>query len=434
MPNEATANPTSDEQKVDNFVGPNLQTTLQSEPIVDIEEKEKEIKRKKRKFIATVVIGGICCLIFILIPVGIKIYKTYFLKTKPIVQEINEENKTPQIPTVIDVSKLVQLNSDLLKVTLEFLQQAKLTESSDEANQIKKLEIAFDKQDGQEKITEENLKEGYIFRISTFTTSQRRLEEVTQVKKTSFVAKCPNTAIFSDTEGITINSIKGFTFEIQNCGADYKLAYILKSGIIYEFAQIYKGDVGYRQVYKAATDDILLSLKFYPDKMVDTGPLESFTNPGGGFSFKYPKAFKADCCDISALVSNRALLITLGDPETLVDRNNFDGFAVLMDGYSEGGTNAYLDRQRKTLIDDYIVVKGEAPILRETSIKVGNKDALLLRGYTWNGNNLIYVPIISDYNSGNVLIVSIKNISGESFDLKMNEILKSFEFVEKNTN
>ncbi|MBU0535105.1 MAG: hypothetical protein ABIJ82_03410 [Patescibacteria group bacterium] len=433
MPDEATVNPISDDQQAVNPVVPNLQTTPQSEPIVDIEEKEKEIKRKKRKFIATVVIGGLCCLIFILIPVGIKIYKTYFLKTKPIVQEINEENKTPQIPTVIDVSKLVQLNSDLLKISLEYLQQANVAESYDEANQIKKLEIAFDKQDGQEKITEENLKEGYIFRVSAFTTSQRTLQEATQVKKGAFTTKCPDTAIFSGTEGITINSIDGFTFDIQNCGADYKLAYILKSGVIYEFAQIYKGDVGYRQVYKAATDNILLSVKFYPDK-VDTGPLETFTSPDRDFSFKYPKTFKADCCDTPALVSGKAALITLGDPKTLVDRNNFDGFAVLMDRYSEGGTDAYLNKQRKTLIDDYIVVKGEAPTLRETSIKVGNKDALLLKGYTWNGNSLIYVPIISDYNSGKVLIISIKNISGDSFDLKMNEILKSFEFVEKSTN
>lgn len=433
MPDEVALNPVSNEQEVVNSVIPTTQNPTQSEPIIDIAKREKENKRKKRKFIITSVIGGLFCLIFVLIPVGIKLYKIYFWKTKPIVQEIPEENQIPQIPTVIDVSKLVQLNSDPLKVTLEYLQQAKLSESSDEANQIKKLEIAFDKQDGQEKITEENLKEGYIFRLSEFTTSQRTLREATEVKKGAFATKCPDTAIFSGTEDITINSINGFTFDIQNCGADYILAYILKSGVVYEFAQIYKGDVGYRQVYKAATDDILSSLRFYPDK-IDTGPLESFTSPGWGFSFKYPKTFKTDCCDISALVSNRAVLITLGDPETLVDRNNFDGFAVQMDRYEEGGTDAYLDRQRKTLIDDYIVVKGEVPTLRETSIKVGNKDALLLKGYTWNGNSLIYVPIISDYNSGKVLIISIKNISGESFDLKMNEILKSFEFVEKNTN
>lgn len=429
MPDETAQNPDSNEQNKVNPVVLNSSETPFFEPIINIEEKEKQNKRKKRKFIATLVIGGIICLILALVPVGIKIFKTYFLKVKPIVQDINEEDKTPKIPTVIDVSKLVQLNSDLLKVSIEYLQQANVSESYDEANQIKKLEIAFDKLDGQEKVTEQNLKEGYIFRISAFTTYQRNLAEVTQVKREAFTAKCPSSATFSDTDEITVNSLKGSTFEISNCGADYKLSYVLKSGVTYEFVQIYKGDVGYRQVYRAATDDILLSVKFYQEK-VDIGPLETFSSPTWGFSFKYPTAFSSNCCDIPALVSSRATnLITLGDPKTLVTRTSFDGFAVLMDRYSEGGTNAYLDTQRKTLIDDYIVVKGEAPTLSETSIKVGNKDALLFKGYTWIGDNLIYVPIIDNDNSGRVLIISIKNISGDSFNSTMDEILKSFKFV-----
>ena len=428
MPDEITLNPVSAEQKdVANPVSENPHTPLDLTPIVDIEVREKEIGKKKKRFTATLIIGGILCVFLASIPLSINIYKTYFVKVKPIVQEIPDENKKPPVPTVLDATKSVQLNSDLLRVSLEYLQQAKLSESSDETNQLKKLEIAFDKQDGQEKITEENLKEGYILRISDFVPSQRTLAQVTQVKKDAFVTKCPSTATFSATGDTTIKSLKGLTFDIQNCGADYKVSYVLKSGVIYEFAQIYKGDVGYRQVYRAATDDIMLSLRFYPDA-VDIGPLETFSSPANDFTFKYPITFKSNCCDISALASNKPTLVTLGDPATLIDRNNFDGFAVQMDNYREGGTNAYLDKQRKTLIDDYIVVKGEAPTLHETSIKVGDKDAILMKGYAWNGNNIVYVPIITDNNSGKVLIISIKNISGESFDLKMNEVLKSFTF------
>jgi hypothetical protein len=405
----------------------NTQNTDEIPVIVNVEERQKEIKRKKRKFMATLIIGGIVCLFLASVPVAINIYKTYFLKVKPIVQEIPDENKKPQIPTVIDVSKLVQLNSDLLKISLEYLQQATLNESSDSVNQLKKLEIAFDKQDGQEKITEENLREGYIFRVTAFTPSERVLLDAAEVKKKAFITKCPSTAIFTKTSEVYVNSIKGFGFDIQNCGADYKLSYIPKSSVIYEFAQIYRGDVGYRQVYKAATNDILLSVRFYPD-IADTSPSETFTSLDKAFSFKYPKTFKSDCCTISALASFKPVLITLGDSTNLIDKNNFDGFAVQMDDYRSGGTDAYLDTQRKTLIDDYIVVKGEAPTLSETSIKVGDKDAVLLKGYAWNGNDVIYVPLIKDYNSGRVLIISVKNISGEDFDLKMDEILKSFVF------
>jgi hypothetical protein len=432
MPDEIAQNPDSEKQNAGNPVTPDLFETTSTETIINIEEREKQNRRKKKKFISTLIIGGALCLFFVLIPVGITFYKTYFIKAKPIVQNIDDEDKTPKIPTVIDVSKLTLLNSDLLKISLEYLQQASIYESYDQANQIKKLEIAFDKLDGQEKVTEQNLREGYIFRVSAFTTSQRNLTEVTQVKREAFIAKCPGSATFSNTSETTVNSLKGSTFEISNCGADYKLTYVLNSGVTYEFAQIYKGDVGYRQVYRAATDDILLSVKFYQEK-VEMGPLETYSSPNWSFSFKYPVSFSSNCCDIPALVSSKSQsLITLGDSTSLVNRTNFDGFAVLMDRYDEGGTDAYLNTQRKTLIDDYIVVKGEAPTLSETTIKVGDKDALLLKGYTWNGNNLIYVPIKENENSGKVLIISIKNISGDSFGLKMDEILKSFKFVEKN--
>lgn len=434
MPDEAPINPIPEEPKVVEPipavtpVSTITETSPQSEPIVDIQEREKEIKRKKKKFIRLVIIGLIACLILALIPVGINFYKTYFLKSKPVVQDVPDENKGPVIPEVIDVSKMIQYNSDLLKISLEYSQAATLSEIPDNINKIQKIEIAYDKQDGQEKITETNLKEGYLFRASTFVTTQRDLDGIVEVKKAAMVSKCPKTSLFSNPSEVTINGFAGVSFEVTNCGADYKLTYVVKSGLNYEFAQIYKGDVGYRQVYRAATDDILTSVRFYPDESTK-GPLETFT-ASDGFSFKYPKTYKSDCCDMPTPVSNDAAkIVTLGDPQTLVDRGNFDGFGIFFDHFDEG-FDAYLNKIRKTMVDDYIVVKGQAPTLSETSIKVDGKDATLLKGYTWSGNDLIYLNLSSD-TSGNVLIIEIKNISGDKFETTMNEVLKSFVFVEK---
>jgi len=395
------------------------------ESIIDIKQKEKEIQKKKRRFILFSAIGVIFLIILISIPIAINLYKRS-IKNKPIVQQIPEQPKIN--PDDITVENKVQYSSNNLGITLDYLSRAKLVELPDGNSQIKKLQIIFAKQEDQTNVTVETLQEGYIFQVSTFLTTQRVLDEVAQVKKDGFTATCPKTATLSDISGTTLDGIEGRTFEVTNCGADYKVTYVVKNGVNYEFAQIFKGDIGYRQVYRAETEDILTSIKFYPDN-INAGPLETFRSEVYGFQFKHPK-FKSDCCDLTGPISSEAeKLIVLADPETFIDAGNFDGLGVFVDQiYGTRDLNAYVDIQKKTLIDDYIVVKGEAPKLEVKNLKVGTKDGIMLHGYSWRGNDLIYVDISTSENNKIILIISIKNSAGKSFERKVDEILKSFEY------
>jgi len=409
--------------------------TSNIETIVDIKQKEVEIQKKKRRFKLILIISIITLLTLISIPIAINIYKRYFIKNEPIVQKIEDEEKKINVED-ITVEKKVQHNSDTLYISLEYLDNAKLSESTDANNQIKKLVVTYEKQidltQGQTgvptEITPDTLKEGYIFQVSTFTTSLRTLDEIVQVKKDAFIAKCPKTATLSDITDTTIDGVEGKTFEVTNCGTDYKVAYVVKGALNYEFAQIFKGDIGYKQVYKAETEDILNSVKFYPDK-TDEGPLETFRSEENGFQFKHPK-FSSECCDLTGPVSERSTkLVILGDPLTFVNKDNFDGIGIFIDKtYEQIDFNGYLDIQKRTLIDDYIVVKGEAPKLEEKILKIGNRDGVMLKGYSWRGNDLIYVDISRESISRIILVISIKNLSGVSFEKKVNEIFKSFEY------
>jgi len=421
MPDEIPQNPDISATK-------NQNSTQEIPAIVDIQERERLYKIKKRNFVFKLLVFGPILILLLLSPFAIRFYKEHFVRNRPVVQEVPPEDTGPKIPENIDVSKRTQYNSDLLKLSVEYPQVAKLTTNPPlEGDQIKELEIAFEKQNGQETITEENLKEGYILRISAFTIVQRTLSQEVLVKKDFFKTKCPESATISDVSKTTFNSLPAETFEINNCGADYKLTYLQKWGLLYEFAQIYKGDIGYRQVYRAATDDIMTSVKFYPE--ADTGPLETFTNKNPTFSFKYPKGFLSDCCEMSYPILDKAIkVVVFGDPENFIDKVNYDGIGVFIGTFSEGGYDNYLNNQRKALIDDYVVVRGEVPTLEETSIMVGDRNATLLHGYTWNGNDLVYVHLVNNINSGKSLIISIKNTSGESFKAKTDEILKSFVF------
>jgi len=59
---------------------------------------------------------------------------------------------------------------------------------------------------------------------------------------------------------------------------------------------------------------------------------------------------------------------------------------------------------------------------------VGNRKGTMLKGYSWRGNDLIYVELFGEKLSDYALVISIKNISGDSFDNVVTEILKSFRF------
>ncbi|NMB91357.1 hypothetical protein GYA37_00755 [candidate division WWE3 bacterium] len=407
---------------------PNTKSNVES--VIDIEKKEMEIKKKKKrfKFILTVLIISI--LLLTLVPIVVNFYKRSYIKNKPIVQTIEEEDKKIKVED-IQVEKKIQHNSDSLSISLEYLDKAKLLESAEGDGQIKKLEIIYEKQpssDTSASVTEDNLKEGYIFKVSTFITTQRELDEIVQVKKDAFTIKCPQTATLSDINETTIDGIEGRTFEVTNCGSDYKLTYIVKGTLNYEFAQVVKGDIGYKQVYKAETEDILSSLKFYLDK-TDRGPLETFISTPYGFQFEHPK-FSLECCEISNPASKNAeKIVVLGDTSTFIDKNNFDGIGIFVDKSYDEDFNTYMEVQKKTLVDDYIVVKGEAPKLEEKSLKVGDKNGLMLKGYSWRGEDLIYVNISPGSSRNIVLVISIKNMSGVSFEKKVDEILKSFKYV-----
>ncbi len=393
--------------------------------VIDIKEKEKEILKKKRMFTLTIVLIIILIVSLLSAKAINSYYKAHFIKNEPVVEENNEEENVKNID--VESAQKTRYFSNDFKITLDHPREAVVNGTLDYETQMRKLEIAYDKQNGQEITTIENLKQGYILKISTFVTNNRNLDEITQVKKDSFVAECPNTATVFKTEETTVDGVDSRTFEVIDCNLDYKITYLVKDGINYEFAQMYKGDIGYKQFYKAQTEEIMNSLTFNVD-YVDMGPTETYTSEGLGFSFEHP-FFSSDCCKMAFPISEKSTkLLVLGDKDNFIDENNFDGFGIFVDSYRLDTFDTYLEQQEKTFIDDYIVVRGEVPTLEDISIKVGDRDAVLLKGYSWREYTMVYVDITKKEGQGRSLIISIKNTSGDSFEKKINEILKSFKF------
>ena len=397
--------------------------------VVDIEEAKKRIRKSKTRF--KIVFYTFLFSIFLLTfgdPI-IKFYRENFIKSEPAVVDEPEIPAPVEEPKIIDPESVVEYRNDELKLSFDRLYKTSLFENKEETNKTTKVEVIYDKNNPNKNLSVEELSEGYIFRVSVFPTVLRQIDEIAQVKKEAFVSSCPKAASLTETEISYIDGVEGRSFEVKNCGSDFKVTYVVKNGLNYEFSQIFKGDLGYRQAYKAETENIIDSIKFYPEEKPDLGPLETYQNETLGFSFDFPRSLNKDCCNASGPVSNRfTALISLGNSESYVDENNFDAITVYSDEKKDIDFYNYLENQKKLLVDDYIITRGESPKAEIREIMVGNRKGTMLKGYSWRGNDLIYVELFGEKLSDYALVISIKNISGDGFDNVVTEILKSFRF------
>ncbi len=397
------------------------------------QEKEKVVK-KKRTFFTLIAALLLAVVAFgLLLLSAFFIYQKYFAPTTPIIATPTVEQPAQQNPE-IPVEKVTQYKSDNLKLSLEYPNEAKLIDTWDTSGQTKKLEIFFSKDtsaiNNPAGIKDSEISEGYIFRISTFTTTIRNIDEISNVKKESIKSTCPETAEFADTYATQINGIDSRAFEVKNCNGDSTITYAPKFGVFYAFEQIYKGDLGYKQKQKAITQEILDSIRFYPEATAPVAPYEVYTNDTYKFSFEHPR-FDSSCCDLAGppIDTNTEKLVVLADKETFVSKTDFDGVAVYAYKLgNEGNYQDFLEKQKKTLVDDYIVVRGTQPKLQEIGIKVGDKNAVLLRGYSWRETDLVYADISGGTGGHYALIISIRNMTGDKFEQKVDRILSSFKF------
>lgn len=396
---------------------------------VDIEEAKEFIRKSKIRF--KIVFYTFLFSIFLIIfgnPI-IRFYKENFIKTEPAIVDEPDSPAPEEKPEIVDPESIVEYKNDELKLTLDRLYKTSLFENTEETDKNTKVEIIFDKNNPNKNLSVEDLSEGYIFRISVFPTALRQIDEIAQVKKEAFVSSCPKAASLTETEISYVNGVEGRSFEVKNCGSDFKVTYVVKNGLNYEFSQIFKGDLGYRQAYKAETENIMDSIKFYPDEIIDQGPLETYQNESLGFSFDFPRSLNKDCCNASGPVSNKiSLLFSAGDLETYVDENNFDAITVYSDEKGSVDFFTYLENQKKLLADDYVITRGETPKAEIREIMVGDRKATMLRGYSWRGNDLVYIELTGEKIYKYALVISVKNISGDSFENIVTEILRSFKF------
>jgi len=395
---------------------------LQPKADSGLAEEKKAVIAKKEQVFKKVVFGAKILLIAILIgAVSASIY--FYIRSK----SKSQYGETPPAPVVVPMEPTVtwkQYDSPIIKVKFKYSKEAKLFE---ETAFDKRVVVSYSqKNDETTAPTILNLKEGYMFMVSPLDLKGRTLDEIATVKREAFHADCPKETQISASLPTLVYNIDSRSFEVRNCNSDFKVTYVPRFGIFYEILQAYKGDIGYIQQYKSDTEEVLKTLEFYPEEKPPESKYKTFTSERYSFVFEYPKDMEQDCCDIpKPPAGDSEKIVVLGNK---VDNEKFNGIAV----YTVKRENkisflSFVDNQMQVLISDYKVARGTDPVIIEESIKVGPKKAIRLRGLSWKGNDLIYVDTensIGEY----FLVISLNNVSGESFENVLKPLLKSFKF------
>jgi hypothetical protein len=390
-------------------------------------KRQKDIQARKKRFNLIVRLVAILIVVGAIVGIVLNLKKQH---TPPPVTPIIVENPPEEIveekPVESTEDQWTLYKSEELKV---FVKYPKIAMMNDISNVYRKIEIVFQKDmDRKTVFDEKSLTEGYLFRISPLTLGIRNLDEIARIKMDSFRVKCPTTAQFSDISKTMVDTVDARTFAISNCDGDYVVTYVPRFGIYYEFVQFYKGNFGIRQQYRSATDEIMMNFRFFPEGHAEPeGPFKTYINDQFKFLFIHPN-MDTGCCSFAAPpLRNIKGVITIADKETFKDQNNFDGigfFSYTFDMQRES-LQSIVDGQKQVLIEDYKVVAGKDPETETTETKVGQYDALMLKGFSWRGDTLIYAKTPAN---NRLLIIMLKNITGTSFDEKVKSVLDTIEY------
>jgi hypothetical protein len=416
-----------DNELVVNPSAPEPQPTVDDRGLIELAQKRKaENARRKSEYRKIMSIVTILVLLIVGVLVGFYIYKSskktapsaYVIKPTPTAQPTKAE------PDPTRVTEWNIYKSDRIKVLIKKPIQTKVLEST---NPALRVDIVFDKKNPEPVSgSETELGEGYIFRVTPLEVGIRDINSITQIKMDSFKLNCPTTSVFSEAKDELIDTIKARGFEIRNCNGDYLVHYIPRFGIYYEIVQYSKGDFGYRQKYRAILDEMLIAFNFYPEATSPLGPFKTFIDEGNKILFIHPN-LDENCCELPKPPTNEAQkIVMLGNKATFKDSDHFDGLGVFL--LSTGrGYDQFVEEQKRLLIEDYKVVKGVDPTVSQLDLTVGGKyRAIRLKGYSWRGNDLIYAEIPGGWGN-RVLIFSVRNVSGASFEKTLTDILNTVQ-------
>ncbi|MBD3365987.1 hypothetical protein GF360_01440 [candidate division WWE3 bacterium] len=274
--------------------------------------------------------------------------------------------------------------------------------------------------------TEKDLTDGYIVKISAYENPGIDALVSAQRKREKFTLECPEITEVREIYSRNIDGAEAKSFEVINCPQNYVENFIGFGDDVLEITQIYRGDIGFKQSYRAQTDEIVRNFKLLRDPE-EAPEIASFESLEYQLSFIHP-VLNAKCCSVTApSIEGLEKVVVLADASETDEEGNVLNKLGIFAYPSKGKSfDLFLNEQKQALIQEFKIVEEENPTnLREEVVSVGGRDAYKLVNYAWWGD----IVFLEHPNANYFLVFVIPEDATEDFSAVVGEIFASFGFV-----
>lgn len=398
-----------------------LPNNTQIPPLPEI-SKQDIIEKKKKHFFALFKAAKFSIIILMILAFSFYLVRLLHVNTKDtyvsIPKETNQTTETEkQNPDGSSEAALFweRYENEQYKFSVEYPAKDNFLISSDK-DAATLITIIAEEALPKENPTGMKMLKGYIVTINPLSIAKKSLDDVINIKREWYVLNCPSTANISQVYGSEIDKLDARYFTASACNSDFVVYYTRTDEIFYEITQIYKGDLGYKQIFKNTSGEIVQRISIFRSGPPEPDPYIYYDNKVAGIGFSYPRVLNTTCCRVvDPPVQKIQILLTLSEG------SNESAAGLYIAHIGDMLFDDFLTDQKNILIEEYKIAKGYIPQGRENYFAVGNLQAVRLSNYSWKENDLIY---IKNPNNDKVLIVSKTGFSEET----LAQILKSLTF------
>jgi len=277
--------------------------------------------------------------------------------------------------------------------------------------------------------TDADLLDGYVVKISVYEGVDKDILELAQRKREKYLVECGDVALLGGLYKRNIDGSEAQSFEVGNCPQDFIENFTEFRGNIIEITQIFRGDIGFKQSYKAQTEEILRSFAWLRDPEEEPD-IASFRSQDYQLEFIHPVLEVNTVSVTPPSIEGLVRVVVLADP------TRKDGAGEVLDkvgifAVPKGSKSfaLFINEEKQSLIQEYKVVEEKNPTgLSEETVLIGGVDGLKLVNYAWWGE-VIY---LEHPNANYFLIFVLPEGVSDVFVEALSDVFDTFVFeIEK---
>lgn len=383
---------------------------------LSIKQKEEVIIHHKRKFIKKVAVAIVAVSVLTALTVfGLKLRKELIQDRVRFVS-----NPPAEAPVIITPEENKETEKEYSNTTLQisfrYPIELKLTESFDTQKGEGKVEVLYSKDNNPEFL------EGYKVTITVFSTKVRDLNQFASTRLEAMKLNCPETATYSAINEGTMGQYGSLNFQIDYCDGYYRNYYISFGGKFFEISRFYKGDIGFRQQYEIATEEIIKTITLLPQRFDVSEFLKSVSDTESRVAFEYPSHLVNNCSVPLPTDTQYRVILSMCEEAAKEAGVIIAVIPLRKEVTFESITQTEINK----MSDDFFAAKGYPVQGNIERFEFNGEAAVKVTGYSWK--DAYYIFVNSEGTRGaELVLVGVKEGSAD-FKTTIENILNSIKF------